>query len=428
MCRSEAVVHRCGCTEEQVTKRCRHAKNAFDEQQRKRYFDWGFMKRKRQSSFASDYTKDGYCRNVDKSYFPSSSLCHTHETRYDGTQTYSRTNPLLHANREDGLVFVEMDAYDGSGKMLPRNHVPQAPQPIYHPQQTLPRSTASSRGTAPTTYSYSSEHTSRSRTKSKKDSQSRRDREAEAQNKRILKDAERLHRERGNSRFQNSKSVEDIRRRAITKSREKQWQQEPPPVPTIPNTHESWSLHHSLIPESLVPGPLNIVKTQRDPLPETAPLTAFPPSYPSYPTPRRRIHPTGPTSSRDTYPTPPTAYSNLSSPPPTPPRARPRIVGSHPSAQDQSFGSAQDENAHLVASKRTTVLDTITRGAATHPRVARHHPDYVSRSRTRGESSSSSSYYYYEQGASSQYGRSGGASYGCSTDAPPSRERCNDWR
>lgn len=405
MCKSEAVVHRCGCTKEQVIKRCRRAKDAFADHQRKRCFEWGFTKRKRQSVFAQHYTKDGYCRNIDKNYFPSSSLCHSHETRYDGAQTYSRTNPLLHSNRDDGLIFFETDAYDGSGKMVPRNYVPQAPQPTYHPHQK-----------PATTHSSSSERTSRFKTKSKKDSQSRRDREAEAQNKRTLKDAERLNRERGNPKSQNSKSVENIRRRAIAKSREQQ--QQPPPVPTIPSVHELWS-HPSLVPE-----PLNIVKKPPR-VPETAPVTVIPSSSSSsyYSTPRRRVPTTDATSSWDTYPTPSTSYYEFSPPPPPPPHPRPRIVGSYPSSsQSQSFRSARDEHSHLVASKRITVLDAITRGAATHPRVARHHPESVSSSMDGGESSSS--YYYYDQGVFSQHGRPGRSNNGRNiTTAPPSRER-----
>lgn len=364
MCNTEIVAYRCGCTIKQPIKRCQRAKESFADYQRKRFFDWSSKKRKRQSAFMEHYTKDGYCRDLDRHFFPSSSLCHSHQIQYDGAQSFPRINLLLHPDRDDGLIFVETNAYDGSGKMIPRHTVPRAPQPTYHHHQIPSSYSAPNTRAPPTVDTCSSSHeraSSQSRTRAIKDSQNKRDREDEARTKNILKEAERLGRDRGKTSKprDNSKSVEDIRRRAIARSsRERsQHRQKAPPVPVIPN------LYDDPRPEpfraSLVPAPLNISRKTAA-VPNTATATSFPPSSSSssYYYDQRQVSNTNNTSSsRYTYPTSSTNYyDDPVSHPPEPPRPNnPRVVE----------GSTRIPSEDCVA-------DAVTwYGAATHPRVAR---------------------------------------------------------
>lgn len=445
MCKTEAVVHRCGCTIEQPIKRCRRAKDAFADHQRKRFFEWSAKKRKRQSAFSEHYTKDGYCRDLDRHFFPSSSLCHSHQIRYDGAQSFPRTNPRLHPDRDDGLIFVETNAYDRSGKMLPRHIVPRVPQPTYHPHQISPSYSAPNTRAPPPigTRSSSPERSSpQSRTRTKKDLQNKRDREDEARTKKILKEAERLDRDRGKTSKSRdiSKSVEDIRRRAIARSsRERsQHRQQAPPVPVIPNFYDD--TRPDPFRASLVPAPLNISK-KTVAVPNTATATSFPPSSSSsYYYDQRQVSTTDTTSSSHyTYPTFSTSYYDPASPPPEPPRPNPRVVEgfSYPPTQVRP-SSARDNNAHHTSSTRTRapsedcVADAVTwYGAATHPRVARPTYENVSSSGAAGSGGGSTNpHSYRDEGSSSRHGRSererlrSGRTHTTATAAPPPlRER-----
>lgn len=391
MCKTEAIVYRCGCTIGQPIKRCRQARDAFADNQRKRIFEWSSKKRKRQSVFAEHYTKEGYCRQLDRVLFPSSSLCPVHEGRYDGAQSFPRTNPLLRPNRDDGLVFVETNAYDGSGKMLPRQCVSSAPQPAYHPQSTS-HSYAAPNTRAPPPMAithpssssdrFSSSSSSWSRTRTNKDSQSRRDREDETRTEKILKEAEKLSRDRGKKPSKSrghSKSAEDIRRRAIARSREQlqSREQAPPPVSAVPSPYEEARPEQHPFRASLVPAPLNLATKTQQRLQVRTPTTAT--GRYTYPTTSstRYYDDHLPASSEH----PRRTVAGTSYPPAAAPRGHTAVTSTSSSRSRSRTRAAAPPEDHPLAEAVTWY------GAATHPRAARGTREYA---RSGGGSSSSS--------------------------------------
>lgn len=282
MCKIEVVVHRCGCEAEQPITRCPSAQDAFADHHRRRLFDWSPRKQRRQSAFDKHYTEDGYCRDLDNVFFPSSMICPSHEVQYDGAQFFPTTNPLLHVDRADGLIFVETNPYDGSGKMFHQNRVPRTPQPTYHPRQTKAASSRPTRAPSPTiTHCFPKIGSS---SKKEKGSRSRRDRETKSRNEKTLRDAKRLDRERAKAKYENSRSVEDIRAHVLSRFREQQeqqlllQQQQPlPPVPAIPRSYFEARAERC----SLVPKPLKVVKSKTAPAVVTN-ATPVPSSSPYY--------------------------------------------------------------------------------------------------------------------------------------------------
>lgn len=457
MCKIEVIAYRCGCESARPFKRCQRAQDALADQQKKRFIDCFLSKRKRQSVFNKSYAKEGYCRDIERVFFPANSLCHGHEAQYDGTQSFPRTNPLLHPNRGDGLVFVETNPYDGSGKMIPGGPAP--PQRAYNPQQhpILSSSTTASRIChipADPRSTSSNDRTARSsRSRTRKVYSSDSDRDSQTRNRQVLKEAEKLERDRSRSRFSNSQSVEDIRRRCIVRSQEQQ-QQQSIPVPDIPNSSTENhrqplqpSSYFTPLPldPSIVPRPLNIIKKKAVPNLANAASEPAASSESTYSHGHASTTRTSP-SSRGTQPSSSTSYNAGLPPPNTPPqrplpptphqppqsrarsssRARaqpqpqpqapaPQPAGSYSSwKQCCSSGNTQNHTCYHTTSNRNTVLNTITHGAATHPRVTRRNPEPVMSNRNGGgggESSRSSSGtrppYSYELSLSASTSRHG---------------------
>lgn len=304
MCISATIVYGCGCATKEPVRRCRKAIEATKAFLKRRWFERSSTKAKRQLEFEREFTKDGNCKVLNETIYPSVLMCKRHENENGGRQRLPRTNPLL-TERNDGLVFREVNSYDGSGRTFRRQELPTAPRPTYHFQgpsrrreeASVPRNAFS---TATTTATAHPTRSNRDRWPVPPPEPPLGDRLMEARSERLLKEVRRVERDRGEPIPRLRKPTENIRNQAIAraldqrhhlpqkKQQRKQEEEEeyaayntqrqprqlqPLPVPSGTLTSLSWDC---------VPEPLFSAKKEKNPMRTTkTATTAKPISMPS---------------------------------------------------------------------------------------------------------------------------------------------------